>query len=71
MADFTLKLDVDPTDKYEKAKKDMVTALSSFGELHPQQKEQLICELFGVEAVVIYNNIKKNYERTSFRGESV
>ena len=50
MADYNLKVDVEPTDKYEKAKKDLITAFNSFHELSQEKKEQLIRELVGIQA---------------------
>ena len=50
MADYNLKMDVEPTDKYEKAKKDLITAFNSFHELSQEKKEQLIRELVGEQA---------------------
>lgn len=43
---------IDPTDKYEKAKKDFIQAMKSTQELTPQQRDQLAKELFGIEAVL-------------------
>ena len=57
-----LKLDIEPADKYEKAKKDLITAMNSCAELSPQQKEQLALELLGVESFsAMCEMIKKNY----------
>ena len=39
---------VEPTDPYEKAKKDIYTALNSISALSPPQREMLARELLGV-----------------------
>jgi len=51
MEDYKITVDVDPEDKYIKAKKDLLEAMDSFQQLTPQERERLITELFGVAAV--------------------
>ena len=46
MTDFRIVPSVEPTDKYQKAKSDLITAIRSFNELNDSQKHQLLCELF-------------------------
>jgi hypothetical protein len=57
MDNYEFKIGVEPTDKYEKAKKDLLQALKSFGELVPIQKEYLIKEILGATNVEILCNI--------------
>lgn len=68
MADYNLKIEMTPTDKYEKAKKEMITAFKSFHELDSKQKEQLVLELAGMDALAVLYNIM---ERTNSRGNSL
>jgi hypothetical protein len=56
MDNYEFKIGVEPTDKYEKAKKDLLQALKSFGELLPIQKEYLIKEILGATNVEILCN---------------
>lgn len=51
MDNYKLTLGVEPSDKYEKAKQDIIQAKKSFDELTSQQQEQLVKEVFGAEAV--------------------
>lgn len=51
MEDYKITVDVDPEDKYIKAKKDLLEAMDSFQQLTPQERERLITELLGVAAV--------------------
>lgn len=57
MKSYNLKIDVQPTNKYQKAKKDLIVALSSYEELTPQEKELLMCEFFGAENVAFLQSI--------------
>ena len=68
MADYNLKIEMTPTDKYEKAKKEMITACKSFHELEPKQKEQLVLELAGMDALIALYSIMT---RTNNRGGSL
>ena len=51
MKDIEIKLDVEPKDNYEKARKDLMQAKFSFEKLTEQQKEQVIKDVFGVRVV--------------------
>ena len=57
MAEYNLKIEMTPTDKYEKAKKEMITAFKSFRELDSKQKEQLVLELAGMDALIALHGI--------------
>ena len=48
---------IEPTDKYEKAKQDLITAYNSFRELSPNQQEMLAKELLGATNVATMLNI--------------
>lgn len=49
MYDAKLKVDIDPEDKYQKAKKDLAQAKKSFLELTPQERQKLIYEFLDAE----------------------
>ena len=51
MNDYKINLSVEPTNDYEKAKKDIFHAMNSIQKLSPQQRERLATELFGVEKI--------------------
>ena len=51
MNDYKISVGIEPTDAYEKAKKDMVEAVQSVQSLTPMQQKQLAEELFGVARV--------------------
>ncbi len=42
MNGINLSMDIDPVDKYEKAKKDLIQAKKSFLELTPQERKKLV-----------------------------
>lgn len=48
MNEFKINVDIEPTDKYLKAKLDLLQAIKSFESLTQQQKLQLVQEAFGV-----------------------
>ena len=50
------KIDFDPTDKYLKAKKDLIQAMVSINELTPIQQENLVREFVGAEGVAVLIN---------------
>ena len=50
-------LDVEPKNNYEKAKQDLIKAGLSFDKLTEQEKEKLITEAFGIEAMQELKNI--------------
>ena len=51
MDGYDVNLSIEPKDRYEKAKKDVIQAMKSMQELTSQQRDQLAKELFGLEAV--------------------
>lgn len=67
MDDYKIKIDLDPTNRYEKAKKDMLQAMQSISELTPEQKKQLAYEFIGEQGVAtllsITNEINKNLRK--------
>ena len=57
MCQYRPTVGVELTDKYEKAKQDLITAYNSFRELFPDQQEMLVKELFGTAKVAAVLNI--------------
>ena len=53
MTDFRIVPSVEPTDKYQKAKIDIIEAVKSFGELNQTQKNALLNEFFTAESIAI------------------
>lgn len=52
MTNFKPTFGIDPTNDYDKAKKDLMQAAFSVRKLPPQQQRQLATELFGATNVV-------------------
>ena len=61
MDKYKLTFGVEPTDKYNKAKQDLIQALKSLQELSPQEQRVLIEELFGAAQVAIAINMFNKY----------
>ena len=51
MDKFKITVGIEPTDKYVKAKQDLLQAWKSFGELTPAEREVLVREVIGAEKV--------------------
>ena len=56
MNEVKAKIDFDPTDKYLKAKKDLIQAMVSINELTPIQQENRVREFVGAEGVAALIN---------------
>lgn len=52
MSEYKPTIDIEPTDKYEKAKQDLITSYISFCELSPNQQKMLVNEIFGAANAV-------------------
>lgn len=61
MDKYKLTFGIEPTDKYEKAKQDLIQALHSLQELSPQEQRVLTEELFGAAQVAIAINMFNKY----------
>ena len=61
MENFKVKLNVEPTNDYEKAKLELLKAMDSIRALPSYQQKQLDEELFGVQAVVTLARIMQQY----------
>lgn len=61
MNEFNVKLDIEPTDKYEKARKAVLNAREAISGLSMQQKKQLAQEVFGAEAMTVMYNFMQQY----------
>lgn len=56
MNNFNPIIDIESTNKYENAKKDLLKALASFDKLTSKQKENLLTEFFGATNVTMICN---------------
>lgn len=63
MNEYKPAVSIEPTDKYEKAKQDLIQALKSYEALTPVQKERLMQEFFGAANVTAVCNMLKQYFR--------
>ena len=63
MDSYKPTVEIEPTDKYEKAKTDLLQALKSYGELTPKEKECLMKEFFGATNVATVCDLLKHYYR--------
>lgn len=61
MYEFKPTVGIEPTDKYEKARQDLLQALKSYDDLSPTEKESLMKEFFGVANVAAVCNMLKQY----------
>lgn len=61
MEHYKVKVNVEPTNDYEKAKLDLIKAINSLRALPPYQQEQLVKEIFGVQAVATLAYIMQKY----------
>ena len=61
MEHYKVKINVEPTNEYEKAKLDLVTAMKSIRALPPYQQQRLAEELFGAQAVAALARIMQQY----------
>lgn len=57
MSEYEMKLDVKLKNNYEKAKQDLIKARLSFDKLTAQEKEKLITEALGIEAMIELKNV--------------
>ena len=60
MNGFKIVPDIDFSDAYANAKKDMIKALNSAAKLNPMQKRALLEELFGIANVEIMLKILRD-----------
>lgn len=63
MNDYKLTVDIEPTDKYEKAKQDLLQAKKSIEALSPEERKRLVCETFSAETLqtfLRFINMQKN-----------
>lgn len=52
MDNYNFKLDIEPNNDYEKARKSLIEALNDFQKLESNEKERLLKEIFTAE---VYN----------------
>ena len=63
ISNYKPKLSIESTDKYEKARNDVLKAKQSVAELTTQQKKTLLEEIFGVEAATKVFKIMQEHFR--------
>ena len=61
MDNYEFKIGVEPTNKYKKAKQDVVQALNSIKQLNENEQQVLAEELFGTVNAVMMHNILQKY----------
>lgn len=62
MNQYKPTIGIQPTDKYEKAKQDLITSYNSFRELSPEQQGMLVKELFGAaNAAAVLNILQRKF----------
>lgn len=63
MNNYRIKPELEPTDKYEKAKQDLLKAIKSMQDLSPEERRVLAHEVFGAayveRAMKFFENINK------------
>ena len=63
MEDYKLKAELEPTDDYRKAKKDLIQAMMSIQKLSPQQQQMLAEEILGAERAAAFGRWFYHYFR--------
>ncbi len=63
MEDYKILVGIEPTDAYEKAKKDMLQALESIHLLTPVQQQKLAEELLGAAKFASFCQLLGYYSR--------
>ena len=61
MDKYKLTFGIEPTDKYNKAKQDLIQALKSLQELSPQERRVLAEEMFGIAQVAVAVDVFNKY----------
>ncbi|MBQ7036751.1 MAG: hypothetical protein IJN74_04595 [Clostridia bacterium] len=61
MDKYNLTFGIEPTDKYNKAKQDLIQALKSLQELSPQEQRVLAEEMFGMAQVAVAMDMFSKY----------
>ena len=58
-----MSVGIEPTDKYQKAKQDLLQAINSFNKLDDMQKRCLLNEFYGAEKVAVVLDFLQQYFR--------
>lgn len=61
MEQFKPTIGIEPTNKYDKAKQDLIQAMSSISELSQQEQEMLAKEVFGAARIAAVLNAFNGY----------
>lgn len=60
-SNYKVKLGVEPTNSYEKARNDLITAFNSIKQLTHEQQRHLAVEVLGLGLVTDFENIMQSY----------
>lgn len=63
MDNYRLSVGIEPTDKYKKAKQDLLQALKSYEDLTSHEQERLMNEFFGAANVAVICDMLNRYFR--------
>ncbi|NBH63012.1 hypothetical protein D1155_15335 [Anaerotruncus sp. 80] len=63
MPNFEAKLEVKPTDDYDKAKKDVIKAIESIRKLNPREQEKLVEEIARMVGNIMFLNLIRGIGR--------
>ena len=63
MEEYKVSLGLEPTDKYKKARQDLIQAMKSINELSTKKKKNLAEEMFGRAKVAAVIELFKQYWR--------
>ena len=61
MDKYKLTFGIEPTDKYNKAKQDLIEALRSLRDLPPQEQRVLAEEMFGAAQIAVAMDMFNKY----------
>lgn len=64
---FEIKPDIEPKDKYEKARKSLLEALDDFRKLDNYQKEKLFKEIFTAEMYIQAISTLKQFNNSNIK----
>lgn len=61
MENYRLTFGIEPTEKYKKAKADLVQAFKSYSDLTPMEQECLVKEIWGAAQVELAYRLLRQY----------
>ena len=63
MDNYKFTIGVEPTNDYEKARKDLFKAMDSINKLNVVERRRLAEEFFGVQAVATLENVYRQFSK--------